>query len=521
MSSQVDNEQYKDKPIHIFFETYATQPAFLGMIDLVQLPKDELKVIGWHRFLNRKEKVDLKEYNIIEIPLLAEEESEKNAKKFMEMAFDIASKNPNSPIILYTNINSYKLFTGYFLKMFPRERIKHIHLYEDGLGGLFTESTYFQSLICLKESNFNLNNIDEMKYSFHKFYPATYHMFGINEAKNKLEFHHFFKEMKDAHFEQIDFYQLKDKLTVEQKKLLYQFVGFNFEYYQKLFQKNDIFMFFGGHHGNKFKRYNAEISYFNDLIKKYPDYLFLFKPHPSYGSYNRNQIFKKNFPKVVIVNAKIPYEIFIIAGLEAEKFSGMASSLFYNLKNEKIESYFIHRGYEKGLDTFKKIEKTKKIDLDSYFTAVAYYDEKILMGSKIDYLTYHNGMFFSILNSDSFTLFLFGKKVVLYPNKKSYFSKETKVIYEKEKNIYVAKPINRLTIRNDLNEKIKLIFDGKYICDLNNKCGVIKNKSDLRLTICWEKGNCLDYLKDKKGDYSYMLEKVSYFLVPYFIQFLL
>ena len=60
---------YTGRPIHVFYDGLATQPAFMGMIDLVQLPKEDIKVFAWHRFPNRSAVMDLKELNAIEVPV--------------------------------------------------------------------------------------------------------------------------------------------------------------------------------------------------------------------------------------------------------------------------------------------------------------------------------------------------------------------------------------------------------------------------------------------------------------------
>ena len=149
---------YSDKPIHIFYESLATQPALSGMIEMVQLPKDELKLFAWHRFPNRSQLLDLKQINAIEIPIhYTEGYVVINAKKFISAVEQHLKKHPKSPVIIYTNMNNYNYFFSHFLPKIDKNRIKQIHVYEDGLGELFTHSTYFQHLA------FNQKDINDLQ----------------------------------------------------------------------------------------------------------------------------------------------------------------------------------------------------------------------------------------------------------------------------------------------------------------------------------------------------------------------
>ena len=294
---------YPEKPIHIFYESLATQPALSGMIDLVQLPKDELKLFAWHRFPSRSNLVDLKSINAIEIPInYAEGHVVINAKKFIPIIEKYLERYPKSPVIIYTNANNYDYFFSKFLPKIDKNRIKRLHLYEDGLGELFSYSHYFQNLAFDEKhiQDFKTYYYDKSKksvlpknakYMWQTLFPTTYHFYGLEKAKKNQKYYSFFREMKGAEFKDINFKKLVQTLTPEQKNLLFKLVGFDYDFYQKKMYNQKTFMYFTGFHGLKHHALNhAELNYLKTLIDKYPDYHFFVKPHPSYSAMDRTKI---------------------------------------------------------------------------------------------------------------------------------------------------------------------------------------------------------------------------------------
>ena len=106
-------------PVHIFLEVYATTPAFLEMVEMVRLPKNEPKFFAFHRFPEISNLVDLKLMNATEIKIIKSEGMYSTSpKKFHGELKTYLKKYKNNPLILYGN-------RSHFLKMYA-ELLKEI-----------------------------------------------------------------------------------------------------------------------------------------------------------------------------------------------------------------------------------------------------------------------------------------------------------------------------------------------------------------------------------------------------------
>lgn len=502
---------YPGKPIHIFYESLATQPALSGMIEMVQLPKDELKLFAWHRFPNRSQLVDLKHLNAVEIPIhYTEGYVVINAKKFISVIEQYLKKHPNSPVIIYTNMNNYNYFFSHFLPKIDKNRIKRLHLYEDGLGGLFTHSTYFQNLV------FNQKDINDLqdyyytktekttlpqhaKYMLHTLFPTTYHFYGLGRAQKMSLYHSFFNGMKGADFKEINFQHLSKTLTSKQKKMLFKLIDFDYEYFQKQIQNKKTFMYFTGFHGSKNHAFNhAELTYLNTLMNKYPTYKFFIKPHPSYSALNRTKNIQELFPSAILIKPQTPYEVFILADLVPSRISGYASSLFYTLPQHIINSYFPHPAYIKGFDLLNKFKKVEKLNLKTHIPPQPlFYDFIINKNNQKEYV---------ILQNETTAFLYIEKKIYKINQQHNQFlicSDKNCDLYVKDGNEYYYAPDNILKIKHP-NWSDFLVHKEKNIyCRTNNDCGkAIKNENEFK--ICWDKWGCETFIKT--NDLTYQLK---------------
>ena len=96
----------------------------------------------------------------------------------------------------------------------------------------------------------------------------------------------------------------------------------------QIFKENKVIVFVGGHYQNRGHLIDhAEVSYIKDLKKKYPDYAFLLKPHPSFDAFDKTKYVLDNIPGVEVINANQGDKVNNMASIYAEnyeliKFSG-------------------------------------------------------------------------------------------------------------------------------------------------------------------------------------------------------
>ncbi len=504
---------YPEKPIHIFYEGLATMPALIGIIDMIQLPQEEIKVFAWHRFPNRKDLVDLSQISATEIQTENKEGYVLvNGHKFIGEIKQILDKNPKSPVIVYTNLNNYKYFFDSFLPVVDRKRIKHIHLYEDGMGELLSFYHAFYDFGYTRQDIKDLENYyyssekekrvpDCAKYMLHELFDLTYHFYGVNEVKGHPALDKFFTFIKDKRIKDIDFKEIANTMTIEQKEIFFKLMDFDVKYYENLFKNNKIFIFFGGMHFTpSHDKYHAEIGYLKWLKKAYPDHKFLFKPHPSYSSYDGKKDLLNYFPDMEIINPQLPYQVFTLAGLEADKYAGSASSLFYDLPQEKIVGYFPHEGYIKGLAEFRNI-KDKAWDIADFVPQEPYFwDAKIIKSGGEDYLIFVN-------KTNAYLWYekkRYGYKIV-ENNLKLYERGLHYQEYTKKDGVYhFVSGMNEYRLRHpDWSDTLVEKKDGKW-CRLNDDCGKVVKKEKM-LEVCWDKWGCETFIKQKDG--SYLFEK--------------
>ncbi len=490
---------YVGKPIHIFYEGLATQPALLGMVDMLRLPADELKLFAWHRFPNRDKLFDLKSVNAVEIPI-AERESYAiiSAYTFMDNIKKYLDENPDSPVIVYTNINNVEYFFPKFLSVVPKDRIKHIHLYEDGFGSIVTFLNKYMLTPDLSKVSVELEKFlyqptdyqmpDYGKIAIHRLFPTTYYFGALDKIKKDSLFAVFVNRMKDAEMKNIDYGALKNTLTTRQKKKLFQLAGFDLDKYRSLMQNKKTLMFFGGYYVPENHHYNhAELHYMLQLQQQYPEYVFLLKSHPSYDSFDRTKVVGLLNKDIEIIPAQIPYELFIIAGLEPTKTAGSASSLFYNLSDKSIVGYFPHRAYASGFVLIKHFDMLKSLNIQSYVPKEPlFYDEKVRINNKPDYaVTVDDNNIFMYNQRKNYTVLKQTDNIIVLKenNHKGLLGRKEKSGYR-----FISIPLYQLKHTN-WEDFLAPVGGGKICRQTGTDCGKVTVVGNI-LTVCWDKWGC-------------------------------
>ena len=366
--------------LHVFLEAYATNPALLQMIQYVQLPKNVRKLIAWHRFPNRAQHVNLALNNTREVPLMEKEGYWVDAtKRMLKATKEEMDKDPNLMLVLHANLRKYDTVISYFLNEIPKERIRHIHLYEDGVGELFKAFEHYQGS-SREETEKVLKGEEKPKsgtvFGLNYFYPTTIYFFEWKIAQVLPRIEYIINNIKHADIQDVDFDYYRRKLTQEQKALLYQLMGFDYKYWSNLLKDKKSVMFTMGFHFGDKRKEAAERAILHRLRSDADfsgldasEYIWLYKPHPSFDAKTALPLMRKEFPDMIEVPAQIPFEIFVLADLKPTKVAGYSSSLFYVMEEPEI-LYFIQRGpndgYLKFLKEVKYLNNNKILNLSDY-----------------------------------------------------------------------------------------------------------------------------------------------------------
>lgn len=373
----------KEKPVHIFFEMYATTPAFLEMAEFIKLPKTEPKIFAWHRFPQRENIFNLKEYNATEISIPAREGVYNYAPTFfIQNLLKELEKYPNSPLILYSNINQTEKYLIPLLQKLPKKRIEKIHLYEDGMcqfiGPIYdtqakrryNSNTIFQlnQLVTYQKGNFQQLFLTTLQ----KLYSVTYHFCHAETIlkDNNLKF--LTEWIGKENIQDVSLNKIAQSLTCDQKKAFASFIGLDFNKFDSLMKNKKTIVFTTGFLFGKKTAFEAQMNILHKLkkgvLKNFnPDgYQFFYKPHPSYSASNMEEYMSQNFPEMILIPAQIPLEAFFIVGLSPDIVAGYGSSLFFVIPKDKIGYYIHHGAYTNPLQRLGQIKKDQILYLKDF-----------------------------------------------------------------------------------------------------------------------------------------------------------
>ncbi len=353
------NRYLPKKEIHVFAEIYATNPALSHMIEFARLPKNTPKIIAWHRFPHRKNVLDLGRYNAIEIDIPPQEGLYSYSTNIvLNFVLDIAKQYPDTTFVLHSNFSHVPIAVKPFIQALPKERIKEIHLYEDGYGEILKWGKNLNKEIYRTVTGTETQDALDGKIkweSHHQFglrhlYPTYYHFLNADLMPKIPHLQKLYETLKDNLFN-INFNHLAKELTDNQKQIIYTLSGFDYEKFApKMHHKKTIVFVTGFHFGNEFMM-NAEERFLKELhegkfdnLKNPQDYTWFYKPHPSYKAEDMRKRMNKAFPNMQEIPAQIPFEVLILADLKPTFTAGFGSSLFYSLNSRDILYYARRRG---------------------------------------------------------------------------------------------------------------------------------------------------------------------------------
>jgi hypothetical protein len=268
----------------------------------------------------------------------------------------------------------------------PRHRIKRIHLYEDGYGSLFKSSAdylnneNFYATDLIKQTKNALKD-DTIKWAdWHTFglrhlYPVTYHFWNAEEIKKTPWMKRFYQSIQDADIQSVNFDVLQRTLSPKQKKVVYRLSGFDEKKYHALMNGKKSFFYIMGYHFDNKQRLEAEqylLSWLkggkSPYLKNPEEFVWFYKPHPSYSAQTGLDSMRTLFPDVVEVPAQLPFEVFVLAGLKPTLTAGFSSSLFYVLNSKDILLYIRRSGdtYMPYLIESGRLNKEQTMDLNQF-----------------------------------------------------------------------------------------------------------------------------------------------------------
>ena len=345
--------------IHIYID-WATTPALLQMTDFVKQPQRDKKFIFWRRFPNLTERVNLAELNAVQIDLPQSEEKNNICYQIVENSIQtIYEQNPDTDYVIHTNLWWNELLIP-ILRIIPKEHIKHLHIYEDGVSNIVHSRKHLTIAIqpdydYASDLQHILNNQKEYSHhydlTFHTLYPTTYYFGFVDYAKNNEDFYLFMNFIGTADIQEINYEKIAKKLSDKQKQQIFELVGFDIKDYKKQIENKpvDFFLLRGA-----FSSIDEQIKTVPTLFKNDKNRVLVLKEHPNLNNRIIAKKIQEKIPNSIIFPKHIPFEVLILADLMPDTVSGYTTSVFFTVPKEKIK-YFITSNHDSYLPFLKEL----------------------------------------------------------------------------------------------------------------------------------------------------------------------
>lgn len=346
--------------VHIYID-YATTPALLQMADFVKQPTKDKKFIFWRRFPNLNKRVKLSDFNAVQIDLPASEGKNNICWDIVVNSIQsIYHHNPDADYIIHSNLWWNELLVP-ILRIIPKERIKHIHIYEDGVSNVtHSRKHYTTSIKRGHDYATDLQNIlnNTQKYShhydfsFHTLYPTTYHLGFVDYLLNHDEFNIFRDFLSSANIAEINYHKIAKTLSDKQKQHLFDLVGFDANNYKKQISGKSVDFFLLR---AAFSSVDEQVRTVSHLFKNYDkNRVLVLKEHPNLSARAIAKKIQSDIPNSIIFPKHIPFEVLILADLMPDTISGYTTSVFFVIPKEKIK-YFITSNRDSYLPFLKEL----------------------------------------------------------------------------------------------------------------------------------------------------------------------
>lgn len=336
--------------IHVYLDS-ATFSTELQLFDIVKRDKKTPKIISWNweRFPDLK---NLEKYNAktVSIPFFGYTGYDKNS---LEKVLKEIKKIKDNDFVFHINLHWVNMAIP-FLQIIPKENVKHIHIYEDGIANILSSTigTYLlpneipnakeKMEKCLK----SYCHPYEYKFLLQHIYPTTYHITYLDEIKKEPRLQNFLNLIKDANIKPVNLEDEAKKITYEQKKELFEILNFDMDFYLDLIKDKKV-NFFVVRHFSK-----ADNKHLKSWYEKHKND----KNSVNFIKAESKAIENMLVPAYIFPN-QVPFEILLLTGITPDSVSGNCSTLFYSLPKEKI-------GKIKDCDTltYEIIKKLKNLD---------------------------------------------------------------------------------------------------------------------------------------------------------------
>lgn len=369
------------KELHIFIGI-ASNPTLLQMIEFSKLDKKVPKIIAWHRNRGVENRIDLKEYNTVEMDLYAYKASSSETyrmsliiKENMRLIRKFILDHPDISICLHLNMMHLHRNLE-IMKDVPIDRIKHLYFYEDGLGNvLYSLRQKYNNIMkndikkwkklkdIIFDDLYNLSkNLDSPYVGWQNVIPTTYYIGFLNKLKKSTTYKTQEYIIGD-YAKNVDYNLLGKTLSKKRKTLITKMLGIDVKKLKEeifvkgkkslVFLTGAIFVRMGIHNFTNntistlhsfFKEDGKLYKFFKKVKDK--NYNIIIKQHP--GAFDTSfvwNILHKAYPDLKQLPQDLPFEILLILGIKPDYICGTISSIFFSIPKKQVLFCIVNNDY--------------------------------------------------------------------------------------------------------------------------------------------------------------------------------
>lgn len=311
--SRIKIQPANAEALHIYTEP-ATTSAMLQMLDLIRQDEQSPKLVFWPRYHSDDLQKELKKYNAFSVE---EEDFLPVLSKFLNTLTDAK---------LFVHYNTYHdKFLKQIIATAGQERIKKLYLYEDAPAWIWWDP--------VKD-----NDIAALSLPAEFFFKYQNRLKDDSCSKN-ARCEQLRKILKNIKTNNVDFYQMAQEITEDEKEKLSRLLGINLKKLKKTLQ-NPYFLYTLGFSFEDLHHFSQLFPLQQTCENWQNKGNIFYKQHPYHKNMPSGEVLQTLCPNIKeLPLGKAPFELLILLDLAPKEIAGYSSSLFYTLSKEKVKLF--------------------------------------------------------------------------------------------------------------------------------------------------------------------------------------
>lgn len=311
---------------HIYVDL-ASSPSLMQMVNAVQEPDEDYKLLILKRFHSRKTSLlESKNIQILGTYYLKNHAYREFGYFVNKNVLRFYLEHPKAQYHIHLNASHIDR-SGRIFDIIPPEQVKSIHLYEDSVGRFLWDDSVLEPFFWLSA---------RAPVYLHMRFPDSFS--SVNKRRVVIE----------------NLKQKILKLTDEQKEAVAQMAGVDTKKIRPFFNQKPVAVFFD----DPVLSAEETESFLQNLSEKYDikSYHWIYKNHPRIREKSQSyDVLEQFVGSVEILPNEIPFEALMVAGFLPDYAAGYGSSVFFSLDADQVIGYIKRKFWEDYLPLLEQV----------------------------------------------------------------------------------------------------------------------------------------------------------------------